>query len=75
MDAYNEDLAIAFFTPAVSKQDFDPMAASLKDFFIHSTGVHLAQVQPAPIGDAFIRFHSPVERERLLGKIICFSPE
>ncbi|CAN6248991.1 unnamed protein product [Urochloa humidicola] len=75
MEAFNEDLAIAFFTPAVAKQDFDPMAAALKDFFAVSMGVHLAQVQPSPIGDAFVRFHSPVERERFLGRIIQFSPE
>ncbi|CAN6311412.1 unnamed protein product [Urochloa humidicola] len=75
MEAYNEDLAISFFTPAVSKQDFDPMAAALKDFFIHSMGVHLAQVQPSPIGDACVRFHSLVEREHFLDRIIQFSPE
>ncbi|CAN6234417.1 unnamed protein product [Urochloa humidicola] len=75
MEAHNEDLAIAFFTLAVAKQDFDPMAAALKDFFIHNMSVHLARVQPSPIGDAFVRFHSPVERERFLDKIIQFNPD
>ncbi|CAO2165702.1 unnamed protein product [Urochloa humidicola] len=75
MEAHNEDLAIAFFTPAVSKQDFDVMAVALKDFFANSFGTHLLQVQPSPIGDAFVRFMSPVERERFLGRIIRFSPD
>ncbi|CAN6371676.1 unnamed protein product [Urochloa humidicola] len=74
-EKYNEDLAIAFFTPAVSKKDFVPMAAALKDFFTFNMSVRLAEVQPSPIGDAFVRFHSPVERERFLGKVIQFSPD
>ncbi|CAN6372895.1 unnamed protein product [Urochloa humidicola] len=74
-EKYNEDLAIAFFTPAVSKKDFVPMAAAPKDFFTFSMNVLLAEVQPSPIGDAFVRFHSPVESERFLGKVIQFSPD
>ncbi|CAN6174190.1 unnamed protein product [Urochloa humidicola] len=74
-EKYNEDLAIAFFTPAVSKKDFVPMAAALKDFFTFNMHIRLAEVQPSPVGDAFVRFHSPVERERFLGKVIQFSPD
>ncbi|CAO2187764.1 unnamed protein product [Urochloa humidicola] len=72
MDAYNEDLIIAFFTPAVSKQDFDVMSVALKDFFANSFGVHLFRYRT---GDAFVRFMSPVERERFLVRIIRFSPD
>ncbi|OEL22969.1 hypothetical protein BAE44_0016012 [Dichanthelium oligosanthes] len=75
MEEYNEDLAIAFLVPAISKQDFEPMAAALQDFFIQSQGVRLAEVQPSPIGDTFVRFNSPVEHERFLDRIIQFGPD
>lgn len=34
MDAYNEDLAIAFLLPAVAKEDFQELSEALKSFFI-----------------------------------------
>lgn len=36
--------------------------------------VRLNEVQPSPLGDAFVRFGSPVERERFLDRIIQFGP-
>lgn len=74
MEAYNEDLAIAYLLPEVNKEDFPIMAEALKNFFACSYGVHLVEVQPCSIGDAFVRFHSPVERERFLDQIIQFGP-
>ncbi|KAF8662852.1 hypothetical protein HU200_055432 [Digitaria exilis] len=50
------------------------MSNALKDYFACVHGVHLAEVQPCPIGDAFVRFHSPVERERFLDQSLQFSP-
>ncbi|KAF8671755.1 hypothetical protein HU200_049876 [Digitaria exilis] len=73
MDAYNEDLAIAFLLPAVAKEDFLELAKALKSFFIQNLGVRLMEVQPSPIGDAFVRFGSPIERERFLDQIIQFG--
>lgn len=64
LESYNEDLAIAYFMTAVHKDDFAPMSEALKDFFSQTFGVHLAEVLPCAIGDAYVHFHSPVERER-----------
>lgn len=72
MEAYN-DLAIAYFVPEVNKADFVPMAHDLKDYFARVHGVHLAEVLPCAIGDAYVGFLSPVERERFLGQDYQFS--
>ncbi|KAF8752694.1 hypothetical protein HU200_011935 [Digitaria exilis] len=60
MDAYNEDLSIPFLLPAVAKEDFQHLAEALKSFFIQNMGVRLSEVQPSPIGDAFVRFNREV---------------
>ncbi|CAO2177865.1 unnamed protein product [Urochloa humidicola] len=75
MDSHNEDLAILHLVSEVNKDDFDAMAAELKDFFIHNHGVRLMEVQPCPIGDAYVPFISPVERERFLDRIMPFVPD
>ncbi|RLM93326.1 hypothetical protein C2845_PM08G14400 [Panicum miliaceum] len=75
LEVCNNDLTIAFFTPAISKRDFEPMSAALNEFFYQQMGVRLAEVQPSPIGDGFVRFSTPVERERFLDRIIEFGPE
>jgi hypothetical protein len=62
----NEDLSIAYFTPGVAKEDFEPMAAALKNFFIQSHGVYLVEVQPCSLGDAYVRFKNPLERDFLI---------
>ncbi|KAF8701368.1 hypothetical protein HU200_033699 [Digitaria exilis] len=41
MDAYNEDLAIAFLLPTVAKEDFQELAEALKSFFIQNMGTRL----------------------------------
>ncbi|CAN6243644.1 unnamed protein product [Urochloa humidicola] len=74
MDPFNEDVAIAMLVPAVAKEDFDLMAPSLKDYFIHAHRVRLMEVQPCAMGDAYVRFMSPLERERFLGKVYQFGP-
>lgn len=75
MEAYNEDLTIAYFVPEVNKDEFGPMAQSLKEYFARIHGVHLVEVLPCPIGDADVRFHSLVERERFLNAFYQFSPQ
>jgi hypothetical protein len=69
MDAFNENVAITLFVPAVAKEDFNPMATAIKDYFIHTHRVHLMEVQPCDMGDAYVRFGSAVERERFLDGI------
>nr|TKW00351.1 hypothetical protein SEVIR_8G103100v2 [Setaria viridis] len=69
------DLAILHLVLEVHKDDFELMAAKLKDFFIHNYSVRHAEVQPCPIGDASVRFNNPVERERFLDKIMHFGPD
>lgn len=73
MDAYNEDLTIAFLLLAVAKEDFRELVEALKDFFAQDQGVRLHEVQPSPFGDTFVRFASPVERERFLNRVIQFG--
>lgn len=73
MDAYNEDLAIAFLFPAVSKEDFQQLMEALKSFFIQKLGVRLLEVHPSPIGDAYVRFSNPVEREHFLDEVVQFG--
>ncbi|KAF8711352.1 hypothetical protein HU200_029381 [Digitaria exilis] len=70
MDACNEDLVIAILLPVVAKEDFQHLAEVLKSFFIQNMGVRLSEVQPSPVGDAFVGFSSPVEREKFLDQII-----
>jgi hypothetical protein len=75
MDAFNEDVAIALLVLAVAKEDFNLMAAVIKDYFIHTHHVRLMGVQPCAMGDAYIRFSSAVERERFLDGIYQVTPE
>jgi hypothetical protein len=75
MDATNDDVAIAMMVPAVTKQDFSPMAHAIQDYFIHNHRVRLMEVQPCAIGDAYVRFSSFLKRERFLGGIFQVTPE
>jgi hypothetical protein len=75
MDAFNEDITIALLVPAVAKEDFNLMAAVIKDYFIHTHRVRLMEVQPCAMGDAYIRSSSAVERERFLDGIYHITPE
>lgn len=73
MDSYNEDLAFPFLLPPVAKEDFQDLSKALKSFF-QNLGVRLNEVQLSPIGDAFVCFGSPVERERFLDRKVMDTP-
>ncbi|KAF8647522.1 hypothetical protein HU200_065348 [Digitaria exilis] len=75
METYNEDLAIAYFMPEVNKDDFGPMAHALKEYFARVHGVHLLEVLPCPIGDAYVRVLNPVEREHFLNESYQFNSQ
>lgn len=34
--------------------------------------MHVAEIQQCPLGDTYVRFGSPLEREKLLGPVFCF---
>lgn len=65
LERTNEDLAIALLSPPVSKDDYVPMARSLHQLLVDD-GVHAPEIQPCPIGYAYVRFTSALERERYL---------
>lgn len=48
MDAYNEDLAIAFLLPVVAKEDFQVMAEALKSFFVQHEVFVFLRYNPHP---------------------------
>lgn len=70
---YNEDLAIVKLVPPVDKGDFDQLAPALRSFFEDIHEVRVAEVQPCPFGEAFVRFNSALERERFLGPVFSFG--
>ncbi|CAO2148602.1 unnamed protein product [Urochloa humidicola] len=61
----NEELAIALTEPAVSKDDFGPFARELQRYLL-DLGVRLPEIQQCPIGEAFVRFDSAMQREGFL---------
>lgn len=69
----NEDLAIAKLTPSVHKDDFKLLAKELKNFLVDVHQVCVTDIQPCPVGDAYVRFCSPLERERFLGPNFAFG--
>jgi hypothetical protein len=75
IDAVNDDIAIAMLVSAVVKEDFNPMAQAITDFFIHQHHVCLMEVRPCTIGDAYVKFSSSLERERFLDGIYQLTPE
>lgn len=61
----NENMAIAITKPSVAKDDFPQLAGRLHSFL---QAVHLVrhlEIQRCPLGDAYVRFGNPLERERL----------
>lgn len=64
---YNEDLAIVRLQPPVNKDDFDNLATALRAFFTDVHQVRVADIQPCPLGDAYVRFNTALEREQFLG--------
>lgn len=71
---HNEDLAIIKLQSVVHKDDFDSLATALRSFFEDVHEVHIAEVQPCPLGDAYVRFNSALEREKFLGPLFSFGP-
>lgn len=71
---FNEDLAIVKLHPSVHKDDFDSLAEALRSFFEDIHEVHVSEVAPCPLSDAFVCFHSALEREKFLGPVFSFGP-
>lgn len=71
---HNEDLAIVKLQPAMHKDDFADLDTALRSFFLDIHQVRVAEVQPCPMGDAYVRFNSALERERSLGPVFSFGP-
>lgn len=69
----NEDLAIMKLEPKVHPKDFASLATALRSFFMDVHGVHVTEIQPCPLGSAFVQFSSTLERERFLGLVFCFG--
>lgn len=69
----NEDLAIVKLDPPVDKADFKLLVESLRTFFHEVHQVQTAEIQPCAVGDAYVRFLSPLDRERFLGPIFRFG--
>jgi hypothetical protein len=70
---YNEDLAIVKLNPPVDKVDFKFLAEGLRMFFHDVHQVRIAEIQPCALGDAYVRFLSPLDRERFLGPVFRFG--
>ncbi|CAO2176187.1 unnamed protein product [Urochloa humidicola] len=62
LDRVNEDLAIAVTYLSVANEDFTPFARELHRFLLDNQ-VHHLEIQPRPMGEAFVRFDSPMQRE------------
>ncbi|CAN6343856.1 unnamed protein product [Urochloa humidicola] len=65
LEKTNEDLAIAIADPCINKDDFGAFAKALQRYLINN-GVHHPEIQHCPIGEAFIRFDSAMQREGFL---------
>ncbi|CAN6179774.1 unnamed protein product [Urochloa humidicola] len=65
MDKSNDDLAIVVTEPHVAKEDFWPFARALRRFLLDNN-VREPEIQQCPMGDAFVRFDSALQRESFL---------
>lgn len=75
-DSYNlanEDMAIVKLEPADEDHDFGSLSNQLRKFFSELHQVRVAEIQPCAVGDAYVRFTSPLDRERFLGPISPFG--
>lgn len=70
---YNKDLVIVRLQPAVNKEDFDSLETALRAFFLDVHQVRVADIQPCPLGDAYVCFNTALERERFLGPEFHFG--
>lgn len=64
-DKSNEDLAIAQLEPPVAKEDYLPMAQALLQSLKDEHHVRCLEIQPCPMGDAYVRFACQLERKSL----------
>ncbi|CAO2199834.1 unnamed protein product [Urochloa humidicola] len=62
LEKTNEDLTIAIIVPPIAKEDFGPFARELQHYLIDH-GIHYPEIQQCPIGEAFVRFDSPMQKE------------
>ncbi|CAO2188695.1 unnamed protein product [Urochloa humidicola] len=62
----NENLAIALTVPSVASEDFHVMAGSLQAFLQEEHQVRELEIWRCPVGEAFVRFGCPLERQRFL---------
>lgn len=69
----NEDLAIMKLDPPVDKVDFKNLAEGLRTFFHEVHQVRTVEIIPCALGDAYVRFLSPLDRERFLGPMFRFG--
>ena len=69
----NEEMAIVILTPSVHKGDFVQMATELKTYLSDVHQVHGIEIYPCPIGDAYVRFSDPFQRDRFLGQVFQFG--
>lgn len=63
---YNKDLVTMKLQPSVHKDDFDNLSTALCSFFEDIHQVHAVVVQLYPLGDAYVRFNTALERENFL---------
>lgn len=70
---YNEDLATVKLQPFVHKDNFDSLTMALRSFIEDIHQVHVAEVQLCPLGDAYVRFNTALEREKFLGPVFIFG--
>ena len=56
------------------KDDFMDLDTALRLFFLNIHQVRVAEVQPCPMGDAYVRLNSALEREMFLGPVFSFGP-
>nr|CAB3499796.1 unnamed protein product [Digitaria exilis] len=70
LEKSNEDLAIVITEPRISKDDFWPFGRELRAF-LHSHQVQDPEIQQCPMGEAYVRFDSPMQRESFVlgGKV------
>lgn len=69
----NEDLVIMKLHPPVHKDDFDELKVALRAFFEGMHQVRINEILPCPLGDAYVRFFSALDRERFLGLEFVFG--
>ena len=57
----------------MDKRDFKDLAEGLRTFFHEVHQVRTTEILPYALGDAYVRFLSPLDRERFMGPIFQFG--